>query len=33
MTTGQARTVAVGLGGAVHKLETKRKTERRIILP
>lgn len=33
LTPGQARTVAAGLNGAVHKLEVKRNGENRIIRP
>lgn len=31
MTTGQARTLAVGLNNAVHRLEVKRNSKRRIV--
>lgn len=33
LTPGQARTVAAALNQAVHKLDTKRNGERRIITP
>lgn len=31
MTTGQARTLAAGLNDAVHRLEVKRNSKRRIV--